>query len=69
MGSAHSQDSINRRRPMDLGPSCPIPDRSGNNPACDELDMTAQEIEWRRWAEWQKQKSGRQFLKSLNYVP
>ena len=30
---------------MDLGPSCPIPDPSGNNPARDELDLTAQEIE------------------------
>ena len=54
---------------MDLGPSCPIPDCSSNNPSRDELDLTAQEIEWRRWAEWQKQKSGRQFLKSLNDVP
>ena len=50
---------------MDLGPSCPIPDCSSNNPSRDELDLTAQEIEWRRWAEWQKQKSGRQFLKKL----
>ena len=54
---------------MDLGPSCPIPDRSGHNPSHGELDLTAQEIEWRRWAEWQKQKSDRQFLKSLNDVP
>lgn len=54
---------------MDLGPSCPIPDRSGHNPSHGKLDMTAQENEWRRWAEWQKQKRGRQFLKSLNDVP
>ena len=58
------QVELNLGADMNAGPSCPIRfTQRDNDQSLVDVCLTAAEVEWRRWSEWQMERSALKRLK------